>query len=194
MAATTNQQSASVIITDDPRSRAKAPLLRHVPWRRHQERPSFPHRDAERRQTSGSLPRIHQAPRSHDADLYRLHQKAAEKIEGQGGRNLRVVLDYEMKKRLYRDLVKGGPGRASSEQNHLVAERHGLQVVRGKVPVPDIRIEYEARDGERARVASNSPPVTTGEEIWRKKSAPASPSTPTQKMLRNYAACWISAN
>jgi len=89
---------------------------------------------------------------NHDADLYRLYQNAAEKIEGQGGRNLRVVLDYEMKKRLYRDLAKLGPGRASSEQKHLVAERHGLQVVRGKIPVPDIRIEYEARDGERARV------------------------------------------
>jgi hypothetical protein len=89
---------------------------------------------------------------NHDADLYRLYQKAAEKIEGQGGRNLRVVLDYEMKKRLYRDLANLGPGRASSEQKHLVAERHGLQVVRGKIPVPDIRIEYEARDGERARV------------------------------------------
>jgi hypothetical protein len=55
-----------------------------------------------------------------------LHQKAAEKIEMHGGRNLRVVLDYEMKKRLYRDLAKRGPGRASSEQKHLVAERHGL--------------------------------------------------------------------
>src|ERR1700731_440729 len=73
-------------------------------------------------------------------------------IERQGGRNLRVVLDYEMKKRLYRDLAKLGHGRASSEQKHLVAERHGLQVVRGKIPIPDIRIEYEARDGERARV------------------------------------------
>jgi len=89
---------------------------------------------------------------NHDADLYRLYQKAAEKIEEQGGRNLRVVLDYEMKKRLYRDLAKLGPGKPSSEQKHLVAERHGLQVVRGKIPVPDIRIEYEAHDGERARV------------------------------------------
>jgi hypothetical protein len=51
-----------------------------------------------------------------DADLYRLHQRAAEKIEEQGGRNFRVVLDYEMKKHLYRDLAKRGPGRASSEQ------------------------------------------------------------------------------
>jgi hypothetical protein len=89
---------------------------------------------------------------NHDVDLYRLYQKAAEKIDGQGGRNLRVVLDYEMKKRLCRDLAKLSPGRACSEQKHLVAERHGLQVVRGKIPVPDIRIEYEARDGERARV------------------------------------------
>src|ERR1700722_6297746 len=98
MAATTNQQSASAIITDDPRTRAKALPLRHVPWRRHQERPSCPHRYAERRQRSGSLSRIHDAPRSHEADLYRLYQKAAENIEGQGDRNLRVVLDYEMKK------------------------------------------------------------------------------------------------
>src|SRR2546430_6513493 len=45
-----------------------------------------------------------------------------------------------------------GPGKPSSEQKHLVAERHGLQVVRGKIPVPDMRIEYEAHDGERARV------------------------------------------
>src|SRR5437016_7496379 len=89
---------------------------------------------------------------NHDADLYRLYQRAAERNEGQRGRNLRVVLDYEMKKRLYHDLAKLCSGKPSSEQKHLVAERHGLQVVRGKIPVPDIRIEYEARDGERARV------------------------------------------
>jgi hypothetical protein len=120
--------------------------------------------------------------------------KGRREDRGQGGRNRRVVLDYEMKKRLYRDLAKLSPGRASSEQKHLVAERHGLQVVRGKIPIPDIRIEYETRDGERACVASNLPPVTTGEEIWRKKSAPDSPSTPVQKMLRNSGPCWISVN
>jgi hypothetical protein len=136
MAASTNQQSASVIVTDDPRTRAKTLLLRHVLWRRRQERPSFPHRYAERRQRSGSLLRIHQVPRSQDPDLCRLHQKAAEKFEGQEGRNLGVVLDHEMKKRLYRDLAKRGPGRAFPEQKHLVAERHGLQPVRGKIPVP----------------------------------------------------------
>jgi hypothetical protein len=88
----------------------------------------------------------------HDADLYRLYQKAAAKIEGQGGRNLRVVLDYELKKHLYRDLAKLGKDRNSADGKHAIAENHGLQVVRGKIPVPDVRIEYETRDGERARV------------------------------------------
>ena len=88
----------------------------------------------------------------HDADLYRLYQKAAAKIEGQGGRNLRVVLDYELKKHLYRDLAKLGKNRNSADGKHAIADRHGLQVVRGKIPVPDVRIEYETRDGERARV------------------------------------------
>jgi hypothetical protein len=88
----------------------------------------------------------------HDADLYRLYQKEAEKIERKGGRNLRVVLDYELKKRLYHDLAKLGKDGNSSENKRAIAERHGLQVVRGKIPLPDVRIEYEMPDGERARV------------------------------------------
>jgi hypothetical protein len=88
----------------------------------------------------------------HDAGLYRLYHKAAEKIERNGGKNLRVVLDYEMKKRVYHDLAKLGEERNSSARKREVAQRHGLQVVRGKIPVPDIRIEYENRHGERARV------------------------------------------
>jgi len=88
----------------------------------------------------------------HDADLYRLYQKEAVKIEGHGGRNLRVVLDYALKKHLYRDFPKLSKDRNSVDSNHAIAERHGLQVVRGKIPVPDVRIEYKTRDGERGRV------------------------------------------
>jgi hypothetical protein len=88
----------------------------------------------------------------HDADLYRLYQKAAAKIEGQGGRNLRVVLDYELKKRVYHDLAKLGDDRNSVDSKRAIADTLGLRVVRGKIPVPDVRIEYETRDGERARV------------------------------------------
>jgi len=88
----------------------------------------------------------------HDADLYRVYQKAAAKIVNEGGRNLRVVLDYELKKHLYRDLAKLGKDRNSVEAKETVAQRHGLHVVRGKIHLPDVRIEYETRDGERARV------------------------------------------
>jgi hypothetical protein len=88
----------------------------------------------------------------HDADLYRLYQKASEKIERQGGKNLRVVLDYEMKKRVYRDLAKLGEERNSPARKREVAEGHELQMVRGKIPVPDIRIEYETREGQKGRI------------------------------------------
>jgi len=88
----------------------------------------------------------------HDADLYRLYRKAAEKIERNGGKNLRVVLDYEMRKRVYHDLAKLGTERNSSSRQGEVAERLGLQMVRGKIPVPDIRVEYETRDDEKARL------------------------------------------
>jgi hypothetical protein len=87
----------------------------------------------------------------HDADLNRLYQKTTAKMEAQRGRNLRVVHDYELKKHLYRSCkARQGP------QFHLWQTRHcrgyGLQVVRGKTPVPDVRIEYETGYGEWARV------------------------------------------
>jgi hypothetical protein len=59
----------------------------------------------------------------HDADLYRLYQKEAVNIEGHGGRNLRVVLDYELKKHLYRDLAKLGKDQHSAYSKHAIAER-----------------------------------------------------------------------
>jgi len=88
----------------------------------------------------------------HDADLYPLYQKEAEKIKRNGGRNLRVILDYELQKKIYHDLAKLGPDRAMPENMRTTAERHGLQVVRGKIPLPDLRIEYDTPDGERSRV------------------------------------------
>jgi hypothetical protein len=84
---------------------------------------------------------------NHDADLYRLYQQEAARIEAQGGRNLRVVLDYELKRNINREIAKLG-----TDARPEIAARHGLQVVGNKIPVPDLRIEYETRDGEMARV------------------------------------------
>jgi hypothetical protein len=88
----------------------------------------------------------------HDADLYRLYQKAAREIRERGGKNLRVALDYELQKRVHHDLAKSGPEGDSIDRKQQVAGQHGLQVVRGKIPIPDLRIEYETREGEMARV------------------------------------------
>ena len=88
----------------------------------------------------------------HDADLYRLYHKAVEDIERQGGKNPRVLLDFELKKRVFHDLAKLGPEKHSSESKREVAEKHGLRLVRGKIPLPDLRIEYEDHDGNMARV------------------------------------------
>ena len=110
--------------------------------------------DAKRAPTNQAFHHGFTKPREahHDADLYRMYHAAAQKIERQGGRNLRVILDYEMKKRVYHDLAKLGPNRQSTADKKEIAERHGLQVVRGKIPLPDLRIEYETREGEMARV------------------------------------------
>lgn len=90
----------------------------------------------------------------HDAALYRLFHKAADKITAQGGTKLRVVLDFELKRKIYRELAKlksFAPQDRAKAKAHI-AQAHGLKVVNGKIPLPDLRIEYETREHEQARV------------------------------------------
>jgi hypothetical protein len=84
---------------------------------------------------------------NHDADLYALYQKEAARIQSEGGRPVRVLLDFELKKRINHDFAKFG-----TEARREIAARHGLRVVRGKIPLPDMRVEYETPNGEMARV------------------------------------------
>jgi len=84
---------------------------------------------------------------NHDADLYRLYQKEAARIVEKGGRNLRVILDYELKRRINREIARFG-----TDARPEIAARNGLRMVRNKIPVPDLRIEYETREGDTARV------------------------------------------
>jgi hypothetical protein len=84
----------------------------------------------------------------HDADLYRLYQKERARIERSGGRPLRIILDYELKKNLNRDLALLGTEKDNLERKAAVAEKHGLQAVNGRIPLPDLRLEYETPEGE----------------------------------------------
>lgn len=91
---------------------------------------------------------------NHDADLYRLYHKVADDIEHKGGHVFRVTLDYELKEKLYKKL---GEAQARNEarldlQKQTLARELELPVIEGKVILPDMRIEYETREGERARV------------------------------------------
>ncbi len=79
----------------------------------------------------------------HDADLYRLYQKVAREIERSGGKVRRVVLDFELKKDLYRALSRMRPDKDARHERIFIANQFDLKVVDGKIPIPDLRIEYE---------------------------------------------------
>jgi hypothetical protein len=67
----------------------------------------------------------------------------ASEIERNGGTVRRVVLDYELKEELYRDVNKLGSANSPDQERERIASRHGLKVVDGTIPIPDLRIEYE---------------------------------------------------
>jgi hypothetical protein len=82
----------------------------------------------------------------HDADLYRLYHKATDEIEAHGGHVDRVILDYEMKEELYAKLAKALRGKTREPERETIreeiAEEHHLKIVGGKIPIPDLRVEY----------------------------------------------------
>lgn len=95
----------------------------------------------------------------HDAKLYREYASAAARLQEQGARVRRVVLDYELKREYQRFLQAnnhgkshstGRPDRSPDEIRRWAAE-HGLPCNKGHVQFPDVRIEYEHSDGRRDR-------------------------------------------
>jgi hypothetical protein len=84
-----------------------------------------------------------------------MYQAEAAAIRTRDGTIRRVVLDYELKRKIYAPLAKDRPRMKPSElarRQAEVAAENGLEVVKGKIPLPDLRIEYQTRDGEMAKV------------------------------------------
>jgi|SRR5208282_3475553 len=79
----------------------------------------------------------------HDAELYRLYQKVAKEIERSGGKVRRVILDLELKKDLYQAISRMRPDKDPAYERIAIASRFDLKVVNDKIPIPDLRIEYE---------------------------------------------------
>src|SRR5206468_2332961 len=88
----------------------------------------------------------------HDATLYRLYHKEARKIERNGSTIRKVALDYELKKRINKELARLGQDRHNIGKKIEIAQAHGVRVVSGKVVVPDLQIEYENAEGQLTRV------------------------------------------
>jgi hypothetical protein len=90
----------------------------------------------------------------HDAAIYQMYQVEAAQIERRGGKVRRVVLDYELKKDVYSKLAGARDAGALeyARRQQEIAGEHGLPVVDGRIALPDLRIEYEAPDGDLDRV------------------------------------------
>jgi hypothetical protein len=88
----------------------------------------------------------------HDADLYRLYHKVSREIDDVGGKVRRVILDYQLKQELYRKLSRVDPNKDLAYERIRVANEYDLKVVNDKIPVPDLRIEYEDECRELRRL------------------------------------------
>jgi hypothetical protein len=90
----------------------------------------------------------------HDAAIYRMFEAESRRIHAAGGRISRVVLDYELKRKAYPRLAKAKnlPALEYARVQADIAARCGLPVVKGKIQLPDLRIEYETAEGNPARV------------------------------------------
>jgi len=90
----------------------------------------------------------------HDAAVYPMFNREASKIEQDGGKIRRVVLDFELKKKVYSPLAKAkalGTAEYTRRQAEIARE-HGLKVVNGHITLPDLRIEYQDRHGVSAQI------------------------------------------
>ncbi len=90
----------------------------------------------------------------HDSALYRLYQQEVERIIAMGGRVRRVVLDFELKQSINRrtaDFHSLSPEQQARYRQEIARE-HGLEVVQNKIPLPDLRLEYETPNQELAKV------------------------------------------
>jgi hypothetical protein len=92
---------------------------------------------------------------AHDAAIYRMYHIEADTIQKQGGKIHRVVLDYELKRKVYSPLARARqslPPLEYKRRRAEVAAENGLKVVHGKIPLPDLRVEYETPGGELTKV------------------------------------------
>jgi hypothetical protein len=88
----------------------------------------------------------------HDIGIYRMYQIERAEIEAAGGRVTRVAMDFEIKKQLMSELNRRGEDPREVQRKALIASRYDIEIVNGRFVIPDLRVEYETREGESDRV------------------------------------------
>jgi hypothetical protein len=90
----------------------------------------------------------------HDAAIYELYHKEAQHIAKSGGTPKRVVLDFELKKSINRQVsqIQNLSPTEYQRRRQEIADAHGLKLVEGKIQIPDLRLEYESREQEQSKV------------------------------------------
>jgi hypothetical protein len=90
----------------------------------------------------------------HDAAIYEVYQKEAQQISKSGGTPKRVVLDFELKKSINRQVsqLQDLSPAEYERRRQEIADAHGLKIVESKIQIPDLRVEYESRDQEQSKV------------------------------------------
>ena len=82
----------------------------------------------------------------HDWQIYRAYRKEAERIENNGGTNLRVKLDFELKSDVQKAIYaerKADPQRDMHEIKQQVAKSFDLPYGNNGIQIPDARIVYD---------------------------------------------------
>ena len=89
----------------------------------------------------------------HDADLYKVYQKAAKQVREKGGKVVRVRLDFELKESLNRAKEAAGQLPKDMRERWLaaVADEYGLKAEGAAIHLPDLQIEYQVQDGRTIR-------------------------------------------
>ena len=127
---------------------------------------------------------------SHDADLYRLYHKVADRIEDRGGKIVRVQLDYELKEELYRKLGvlrrrrKTRPSTSSTPSRNSCASLWSMARSACRICVSSTR----TRKWKSLAWTWNWQRTTTMLGILPKKRVPASRSMLGPKMSLAFAA------
>lgn len=86
---------------------------------------------------------------AHDAQIYRAYLAERSRIEADGGRIARVMLDYELKRdyQAYLNRRDRPSDAAPADDRQAYAAAHGLPIIDGHLEIPDLRLEVTRPDG-----------------------------------------------